>query len=116
MLTGRTKTRPATAADVVEYFGQKAPQTIRASVFEVDGELIGIAGYYLAGGVAVVFSDNKPDIPKMTIWRHAKAMMDSLRLPAICFATETSGPFLERLGWQFIEETDAGDMYKWQPF
>ena len=115
MLTGETKIRPATSADVLAYFGEKAPQTIRANVLDVDGEVLGIAGYYLHGGNAVVFSDNKPDIPKLTIWRQAKALMKSLRLPSVCFATETSGPFLKRLGWQFVEETDAGDMYKWQP-
>lgn len=100
---------------MLAYFGQKAPQTIRAKVLDVNGEVKGIAGYYLAHGFAVVFSDNKPDIPKMTIWRQAKSLMESLNLPAVCLATETSGPFLERLGWQFAEETDAGDMYKWQP-
>lgn len=76
---------------------------------------MGIAGYYLQSGIVVVFSDNKPEIPKMTIWRQGRALMESLTFPAVCFATETSGPFLERLGWQFAGSTDAGDMYKWQP-
>lgn len=84
-------------------------------MLEIQGEVAGIAGYRINGGHAVVFSDMKADIPMMTIWREAKAMMQSLKIPAVCYAEEGSGPFLERLGWAYIGGTKDGDMYKWQP-
>ena len=83
---------------------------MRARVLERDGEVVGIAGYYLVGGVAFMFSDNRDDIPKLTIWREAKAMMAEMKLPAICTATEQSGPFLERLGWVPV----GNGVYSWQ--
>lgn len=78
-----------------------------------DGEVIGIAGYYLLLGAVLVFSEAKPGIPKMTIWRESLAFMADLKLPAICVAEETSGRFLERLGWH--RATPDGDVYQWQP-
>lgn len=107
-------TRPATAGDVLAFFGKKAPQTIRAHVMERDGEVLGIGGYYLAGGTVVVFSDLKDGVPKLRVWREALAMMDRLKFPAICMATENSGRFLRRLGWQYVGPSDEGDVYQWQ--
>ena len=114
MLTGKIIVRAATPADVRDYFGQNSPQTVRAKVLEADGEVMGIAGYYLSGGVAIVFSDNKPGIPKMTIWRQSVALMNSLTIPALCVASEGSERFLERLGWARVGPTDAGVIYQWQ--
>lgn len=117
MLIDRTmiKSRPARASDIQAYFSKNAPQTVRARALEIDGKVVGIAGYYIQSGVAVLFSDNSECIPKIRIWREAKAIMDSLTIPAICFGSKESGPFLERLGWHFAGETDVGDLYKWQP-
>lgn len=91
------------------WFGHATPVTIRATVWERDGELLGIAGYYM-DGVAVVFSESKPGLPKLAIWREAKAFMAGLNIPAVCI-TEEGGPFLERLGWIKGEDGD----YLWQP-
>ena len=110
----RLKSRPATAADVYAFFGKASPHTVRARVLDIDGEIAAIAGYYISGGVAVVFSDIKLAVPKMTIWREARAMMDGLKLPAVCLADCGSGLFLERLGWSEVGTTKDGDIYKWQ--
>lgn len=109
------KSRPAKASDIEAYFEKSAPQTVRARALEVNGKVVGVAGYYLQSGVAVVFSDNMEEIPKIRIWREAKAIMDSITIPAICFGDDRSGPFLKRLGWHFAGQTDVGDLYKWQP-
>lgn len=93
------KTRPATSADIKAYFKKSAPHTIRAWALEVDGHVEGIAGYYVAGGNAVVFSDVNEGVKKMTIWRAGLSFVKSLPLPAICEGTEKSKAFLERLGW-----------------
>jgi len=110
----RLKSRPAVAADLERFYGRPSPYSVRARVLEMDGEVVGVAGYYLIGGAALMFSDSKADLPKMTIWREAKAMMATMKLPAICVATETSGPFLERLGWARIGGYEANEVYSWQ--
>lgn len=106
MLTGKTrhKTRPATAADIHDYFGKSAPKTVRAWVLTVDGKVVGVAGYYISAGNAVVFSDIKDGIPKMTVWRAAVEFMESLNLPVICEGSEGSKSFLERLGWTQVND------------
>lgn len=84
-------------------------------MLEIDGKVVGLAGYYLMGGHAVMFSDGKEGIPKMTIWRESVAMMQSMKLPAICFSHDGSGPFLKRLGWTYVGPSPDGEVYKWQP-
>lgn len=108
-----TKSRPATAGDVEAFFGRSVPHTIRARVLERDGAVVGVAGYYIINGLAVMFSDSKGDISKMTIWRESKAMMDGMKIPAICVSQDGSGPFLERLGWQYVGPSADGEVYKW---
>lgn len=108
----RLESRPATAADVVAFFGKNSPQTVRARVVEVDGVVQGIAGYYIAGGIAIMFSDSK-ELPKVTIWRESKKMMESMKLPAICIGSGDSRSFLERLGWAYVGTTDAGEIFQW---
>ncbi len=96
------------------FFGRPSDRSFKAKVLEIDGELAGILGYWVVAGRAVVFSDIRAPIPKMTIWRESKAFLESLRIPAICVASDTSGPFLERLGWVFSKTTEDGDVYEWQ--
>ena len=108
------KSRPATRADIEGFFGKLPRQSIRARVLEVGGEVVGVAGYYMVNGVAVMFSDKKGDIPKMTIWRESRAMMDKIETPAVCVAEEGAGPFLERLGWQHAGPSSEGEVYTWQ--
>lgn len=115
-MTGRTvtKSRPATREDIERFFGQMPGRSIRARVLEIDGEIAGVAGYYIVNGVAVMFSDSRGDIPAMTVWRESKAMMDSMKIPAVCVAEENSGPFLKRLGWTYEGPSKDGDVYSWQ--
>lgn len=92
------RTRPATAVDMSEWFGFPVPMTVRAHVLEGDDGILGLAGWYRNGAHLVVFSEVKLGLPKMTMWRCAKAFMATVPRGAIC-VTEGSGPFLERLGW-----------------
>lgn len=87
--------------DVADFYGS-IPMSMRATVAELDGRVVGIAGYYMAQGVAFVFSDCKAELPKMTIWREAVKYMQGLTIPAICVASEGSERFLERLGWKHL--------------
>lgn len=96
-------------ADIVALFGE-SPVTVRARVIETDGEVAGIAGYYLSGGVAVFFSEIRKPIPKMTIWRESLRFMKDVKMPAVCFSEDGSGAFLKRLGW-----TECDGEFQWRP-
>lgn len=82
---------------------------------EIDGAVKGIAGFRMDCGGMLVFSDVASDVPKMTIWRKAVEFMKMVRHPVMCVATETSGPFLERLGWVKMAKADDGDVYAFNP-
>lgn len=110
----KTATRPATARDILGFYGRSSEKTIRAQVWELDGEPAAVAGVYRLGAARVVFSDIRPGVPKMAIWRQAKAFMDDLKAPALCIAEANSGPFLERLGWAFVGSSEDGDVYQWR--
>lgn len=103
------------AADLAQFFGEKLPMSVRARVIERDGDVVAVAGYYFAGSRVAVFSDLKADLPKMTIWREAKALMDGISLPAYCMTNTGAGQFLKRLGWDFHSTSPDGDFYTWQP-
>lgn len=90
-------------------------QSIRAVVWERDGEILGVAGYYIVGGSAVLFSDVRPDAPKFAIWKQARKYMSEVRIPMICEADESSSAFLKRLGWAYLETVEGKDIYSWQP-
>lgn len=112
--------RPARAADFRAFYGRALPRSGRAWVAELDGKVIGLAGYYLMGGRAFVFSDMDEAMARypVTIMREARRLMAGLRLPALCIADparETSGRFLERLGWRLVGPGDEGDIYAWTP-
>ena len=109
----RINSRPATKADIETFFGKAPPFSVRARVLERGGEVVGVAGYYMAGGFAIVFSDIKGKIPSMTIWREAVALLESLKVPAICVAQEGSEKLLERLGWKHASSSENGEVYTW---
>lgn len=102
------------------FYGSPLPVSARAWVAELDGEVIGIAGYYLKGGAALVFSDMTDAMRAypVTIMREAKRVMAEIRVPAVCIASSErkgSARFLRRLGWTFARSTDEGEAYAWQP-
>lgn len=115
-MTGNpSKSREATRRDVIDFFGKLPPSTIRARVLERDGEVIGIAGYWVDNGVAVVFSDydREAGITPARMWKEAVVYMRNLKMPARCLATPGSEKFLTRLGWVHTETTESGEMFEW---
>lgn len=114
MSTGTITSRPATAADIRSFYGQMPPRSVRATIYEFNGEPAAVFGFYIEHGVRVVFSDIKVEAPKKAIWREAKAIMANLTEPAVCVATEGSERFLERLGWKFVDVSSEGTVYQWR--
>lgn len=87
---------------------------MRARVLEVDGEVVGIGGYWVLNGVAIVFSDVAGDISPIRIWREAVEFMNDLDMPARCVADAGSEKFLKRLGWVHLGSSDDGEVFEWQ--
>ena len=117
----RVEIRPATAADIEAYYGQKADRTVRAHVAVVEGELAGIGGVTVEQGRMMAFCDIREgaQVGKLTVWRTAKAIMEKLAtggpLAARPDPTKPNAPrFLQRLGFRYISTTpDGDDIYLW---
>ena len=110
MLTGKTRidARPASPSDIMAFHGQLPAKTVRAWTLWWNEELVGVGGYMLGPAGAHVFSDIRGEVPKMTIWRAALALMDMVPSPATCWSDNDE--LMTRLGWEHIE----GDLYRWQ--
>ncbi len=70
--------RPATRADFEAFYGELPSQTVKAWVAVEDDKPVGIGGYYLAGGMAVAFTDQR-DMSKRDMVRGARALMAELK-------------------------------------
>jgi hypothetical protein len=71
------RARPATPEDFLEFYGKLPVRTTRAVVGEKeDGTIAGVAGYYLQGNVAVIYSDYKGGLSKRDEVRGAKIAVD----------------------------------------
>lgn len=117
-MTGRIHRRPAVRQDLVDFFGKLPEATVRAQVWEYDGEVKAVAGYWtMSDGVAVVFSDIAEDVqvPPITIARQAVAYLSELDRSALCTAIdERAEAFLQRLGWEHAGTSEEGEVYAWQ--
>lgn len=76
------KARPATQQDF-EAINGPMRMTSRASAFDVNGELMAVAGYYLQNGRAVIFSAIKPEARNVpgfprTMLRFARQLLDEV--------------------------------------
>ena len=71
--------RPATLDDFRRFYGAPPPMTVRAVVAtDENDEPVGVGGYYLAGSVAVAFTNHK-DMRKRDKVKAARAFMAMLR-------------------------------------
>lgn len=74
-MSPRAELRPATAADIIAYFGEPVGPTVRAWIGFIDGEIAGIGGLkYYRGAPLEVFMDIKPLARK-----HPKALVQACR-------------------------------------
>lgn len=109
--------KPITIADYVLFFGKQPESTIRGYCFYLDGEVVAVFGAVLSKDVTMLFSDVKKEInvPKITIWRWAKKALgwiDDMRQPLYA-TSESSGKFLNSLGFRFHSDTKYGKLYEY---
>lgn len=110
--------RPATAADLEAFYGQRPQQTVKAVAVFQDGDLAAIAGVTIEPGFLVAFSDIKPGVtaPKMTYWRVAKEVMKFIGNRPVVAGPSANHPnaarLLTKLGFVRIE-SEHGEVYQW---
>ena len=108
----RVSTRPSTPEDIEAVAGGKPLTTVRAWTLLIEDQPVGVAGWFMYGGVAHVFSDLRPGVPKLTAWRAARQFMALVPPSALC-VTRGAGPFLERLGWRYCGQHGDDEVYGW---
>lgn len=113
--------RAATKQDVDSFYGGTMGHTMRAWAVDLDGELVAIAGVIRQPLVMIAFSSMKQglDVGKLTIWKTALQLWGhimALGYPVRAIAHPDipgSGAFLERLGFDFMQNSPAGEVYQW---
>lgn len=116
--------RPATAADVLAFFGRSPQKTMQAVVVIKDGELSAFAGVTIERNQIIAFSDVKDGVrvPNITVWRCAKAIMKYIRgrqAPVFAIASPDiprSGRFLQTLGFTYVGPCESGNVYRLDPW
>lgn len=72
--------RPATAADLLEFYGRMPPVTVKAVVAVKDGKIECVAGVTLEKDMTIAFSDMKAEgANKFEIFRTAKKMANWMK-------------------------------------
>ena len=85
----KTEIRPATAADLREFYGATPPQSVKAIAGLLDGRVVAVAGLAYGSDFPTVFSDFKPEALrfKVSIYRGARMLTQMLKgLPAVALS------------------------------
>lgn len=113
----RVTYKNATQADLLEYYGDYPPYTLKALVFYVDGELAGIGGWKIENGSYVVFSEIRENvtIEKATVFRCARIVMKMVaEQGSPMYAATDNQRLLEKLGFKPFETvSDNREFFVW---
>ena len=113
--------RPATREDIEAFSDMPNKPTIRAWVGEVDGEIVGLAGFAFQNGRWCGFCDlrEKARPHKFTIARWAKRIIEDARKQGIRFVyaeadlkEHNAVRWLTSLGFEVDPRTDY--LYRWR--
>ena len=107
-MSEKIKLRPAMREDFIAYYGSAPQASVRAIAGETEsGKIAGLAGYYVSGNLAVVFSDNDEDVSPKVIIRCARAVFALARkagLTLVASATTKGDKAVKHFGFE-----EAGD-------
>lgn len=111
--------RPATRADIEQFYGQSFHKTVRAWAAELDGQTIGLAGLvYHVGRPWYLFSAHKPEMLRFKKTMVAAGKMVLKELEGIPGQALTDNPksakLLEHLGLVYVCHTPDGALYQWE--
>lgn len=111
--------RDATRADFETWFGYPPANTLRATVGEEDGELVGIGGVvYGEDRKPKAFMDVRAGVSSRAMIRGVRRVLDMMkREHRIAFAVanddERAPRFLEHFGFKCIRHSEQGAIYQW---
>lgn len=123
MANDKVEIRPATRHDIKEFYGDKMRNSCRAWSGFYDGKLVCIAGVAITRNLMLVFMEMRTDqeVPDITIWRGALEIWTKIKslgydiLYAVADPQHENAPaFLHRLGFEHIESSERGEIYRWQ--
>lgn len=115
--------RFATAADVLRFYSERPPQTLRAIIVVMGDEPVAIVGLANEGAHAKLFSEYKPEMKGrlrcMAVLRaikHAMQFVERCPLPVVAVVQpdEPDSPrLLKRLGFELYQPSEDGDVYQY---
>lgn len=111
---------PASAAALVEFYGELPAVTTKSWVVKMDGRTVGVVGAAIESGHATLFSDVAPDLEphlrSMTVLRAVRAGINIAKatgLPVLAYIEQEGGAkILEREG--FVDHDEPG-WKRWVP-
>lgn len=107
--------RPATAADILEYYGEPQRYTIQGVVIIKAGAAVGIIGIAQLPGRRILFSESKPELGEdIRSFAVRRAVIEIIKAATVSksplFSVKEQGSdVLERLGFERVSE----DLYRW---
>lgn len=114
--------RPIKSDDILAFYGHGLRRTVKGWAVDYNGDLAAICGVTIGRGPVVAFSEIRPglDVPKITVWRTAKKLMQNIEDQGFKMVFALASPklpgapaFLERLGFVHDESSARGEVYKW---
>ena len=105
--------RVATQSDIEIFYGQKAPYTMKAIIFFLDGVPFGIGGYKIDSSRFIIFSEMKENVKvsKYTILRCAKIIMDLVKeRGSVMIAASQNKKLCEMFGLKHVD----GEIFEWK--
>ena len=114
--------RPLREQDIREFYKDGLPRACRGWAVEYRGQVACIVGVTIMPTLMLAWSDVKPDVraSKRLIFETAKKLMiniEGLGYPVIYAVANpdilTALGFLTRLGWEHIETSARGEVFRW---
>jgi len=122
VLNERIEIKPATRHDIKEFYGDTMRESCRAWSAFYDGKLAAIGGVSITRNLMLVFMEMRleSEVPDITIWRSALHIWEKIRklnypiMYAVADPNLSTAPaFLERLGFEHVESSARGEIYRW---
>lgn len=107
--------RPATAADIADYYGEPRRETVQAVMVMKAGAAVGVIGLKHEPGRLILFADQRPelgeDVGAFAVRRAILQMVrTALRSKLPLFSVrEPDSDVLPRLGFERV----CGNLYQW---
>lgn len=122
-LDDRIEVKPITQDDIIAFRGAPMRRTCRGWSIYLDGELAAICGITIGSRIVIAFSEIKPglSVSRRVIWNTAVLMMDKIVDQGFSIVWAIADPkhtgaasFLKHLGFEHVESSVRGEIFKWQ--